>query len=34
MLLGMCAADVLVELPDSGGELGAGAPVKVHYLAR
>lgn len=34
MLLGMCAADVLVELPDSGGELSAGAPVKVHYLAR
>ncbi|MEZ4756371.1 MAG: molybdopterin molybdotransferase MoeA [Flavobacteriales bacterium] len=34
MLLGMCSADVLVELPDSGGELNAGAPVKVHYLSR
>jgi molybdopterin molybdotransferase len=32
MLLGMCAAGVLVELPDAGGELAAGAAVKVHYL--
>jgi hypothetical protein len=34
MLLGMCAAEVLVELPETGGELAAGAQVTVHYLAR
>jgi molybdopterin molybdotransferase len=34
MLLGMVGADVLVELPMEGGELLAGTPVMVHYLAR
>jgi len=34
MLRGMCVADVLVELPEEGGDLAAGAQVTVHYLSR